>query len=445
MTKINRAALQSLTTWKNDTKRKPLILLGARQVGKSYLLREFGRESYQKCHIFDFEIDSKLGEIFEGDLNPNRILRDLSLYSGERIDINKDLVVFDEIQACGRALTSLKYFSEQLEELHLISTGSLLGVLLNNDNSFPVGKVTLLDLAPLSFSEFAEARTGSGLITEVAEAFAEARPISVAAHMRLTEELRLYTLTGGLPEVVASTLGKRHLKFDDVQEIRSIQKNLITSYLADMAKHCGSVNSMHLERLWRNVPQQLARGVDGTSNKFVFKDVIPGIKGYERLIGPLDWLAKARIILKVPIVENALLPLSSQTHENTFKLYLFDVGLLNAMLNTDPLALLNDNLEITKGYIYENFVAQELSTKIPEQIFCWRNKESEVDFLIDHKGELLPIEVKAGRRIRARSLTVFCKRYHPSKLAILSMNNLDLTSASEMRFPVYLSSRVVGA
>jgi predicted AAA+ superfamily ATPase len=441
MTSIKRAAFQSLNTWKNSEKRKPLILLGARQVGKSYLLQDFGRKSYQRCHIFDFEIDSRLSGIFEDDLDPARILRDLALYTGQKIDIDHDLVVFDEIQACGRALTSLKYFSEQLADLHLISTGSLLGVLLNDD-SFPVGKVAILDLAPLSFWEFVEARRGNDLTIEVSEAFTEGRPISVAAHIRLLEELRLYTLIGGLPEVVARTIQKRHLEFDDIQEIRSIQRDLITAYLADMAKHCGAINSMHIERLWRNVPQQLARGVDGSSSKFVFKDVIPGIKGYERLAGALDWLVKARIIIRVPIVENALSPLSSQIHENTFKLYLFDVGLLNAMLNTDALSLLNDSLEITKGYIYENFVAQELFSKIPEQIFCWRNKESEVDFLIDHKGSPLPIEVKAGRRIRARSLTVFCKRYQPPKLAILSMNNVDLSSNLELRLPLYLSSRI---
>lgn len=442
MAAIKRVALQSLNSWKDSKIRKPLILLGARQVGKSYLLREFGKKHYRRCHLFDFEVDPRLADIFEGDLDPARILRDLSLYTGEKIDINHDLVVFDEIQACGRALTSLKYFTERLQALHLISTGSLLRVLLNAD-SFPVGKVILQNLNPLSFSEFVEARGGGELIRDVNEALAEPRSISVAAHIRLLEELRSYTLIGGLPEVVASSLGKRQLKFDDIQEVRSIQRDLITSYLADMAKHCGSINSMHLERLWRNVPQQLARGVDGSSEKFVFKDVLPGIKGYERLAGALDWLAKARLIIKVPIVESVQSPLISQVHENTFKLYLFDIGLLNAMLNTDPLALLNDNLAITKGYIYENFVAQELFTEIPERIFCWRNKESEVDFLIENDGSVLPIEVKAGRRIRARSLTVFCKRYRPEKLAILSMNNLDQSSDNEMRFPIYLCRQLV--
>lgn len=207
----------------------------------------------------------------------------------------------------------------------------MLGLTLNED-SFPVGKVNFINLTPLTFAEFVLARGEGNLLSEVDQCFLEKRSLSVAAHLRMTEILRHYLLTGGLPEVVASCEPLKPFSLSDALRIRETQRELMTAYLADMAKHCGKINSMHLKRLWRNVPEQLARGLDGRGGKFTFKDVIPKIKGYERLAGAIDWLQRAQLVIRVPIVEHAELPLSAFTHENIFKLYLFDVGLLSSMV-----------------------------------------------------------------------------------------------------------------
>ena len=441
MAKIVRNRITSLTHWKNSINRKPLILLGARQVGKSFLLQEFGLSEFKATHIFDFEADSKLAAIFEADLDPERILRDLSLYTGRTIHVGEDLVIFDEIQSCGRALTSLKYFCEKCSSLHLACAGSLLGILLSK-SSFPVGKVTFMNLAPLTFSEFIRARGEDLLVEEIHTCFAESRQLSIAAHIRLLECMRYFTLIGGLPGVVASCATKKSLTLQDTLSIRDLQKELITTYLADMAKHCGKVNAMHIERIWRSIPEQLARGIDGNSNKYTFKDVVPGIRGYERLASALDWLFKARIIIKVPIIEHAIIPLRAYAHENIFKLFMFDIGLLTAMTQIDPFILLSNELSTFKGYLFENFVAQELQAEIPDQFYCWRSKESEIDFLIQEGDNVLPIEVKAGHNTKSRSLSVFCKRYAPKRTAMLSANNLETHESEKLRYPLYLASQI---
>jgi predicted AAA+ superfamily ATPase len=418
------------------------VLLGARQVGKTYLLREFGREHFKNTHIFDFEQDKALANIFKQDLDAKRILRDLSLYASKPIVPGEDILIFDELQACGPALTSLKYFCENVPELHLASAGSLLGLMMN-ESSFPVGKVNFINLAPLTFAEFVDARGEGRLLEEVDLCFLEKRALSVAAHMRLIEIMRYYLLTGGLPEVVASCEPLKPFSLADAQRVREIQRELITAYLADMAKHCGKINSMHLERVWRNVSEQLARGLDGRSNKFTFKDVVSNIKGYERLAGAIDWLQKAQLVIKAPIIECADLPLNAYAHENTFKLYLFDVGLLSSMVQIDPFNLLSNELTTFKGYLFENFVAQELQATLNNQIYCWREKQSEVDFLIQDKEGVMPIEVKSGRNTAARSLQIFRKKYTPRRYALLSSNNLALHGQDALHYPVYLASRLV--
>ncbi len=438
---IERYAISQLTSWKDSPSRKPLILLGARQVGKTALLKHFGKSAFNAVHVFDFEASPLLASVFEKDLDTNRIIRELAFHANQQISIESDLIIFDELQACGRALTSLKYFCEQQPSLALACAGSLLGLALP-ESSFPVGKVSLLHLSPLTYAEFLGALGQQHLLKEIAAAFSEDRALSIVAHEKLLDLLKLYLFSGGLPEIVATLAPTPELELPMATKIRDLQTDLLSFYAADMAKHCGKVNAMHIERLWRAIPEQLARGLDGSSKKFTFKDAVPGLRSYERLAPPLDWLEKAGLVLKIPLIEHAEIPLRAYAHETIFKLYSFDVGILGAMLQIAPYDLLKEKMGSFKGYLLENFVAQELQAKIPNQIFSWRKKESEIEFLIQRYGTPFPIEVKAGHNLRARSLKIFRSLYTPESYAILSVNNLEHPNRSPFFFPHYLAHKL---
>ncbi|MDA3924112.1 MAG: AAA family ATPase [Kiritimatiellae bacterium] len=328
---MKRLITTKLVKWKEKTRRKPLLLQGARQVGKTYVLQEFGRNNFAKIHYLNFEEQEQLISLFNGDLNPHRIVQDLSLFLNESIDLQQDLLVLDEIQQCPRSLTSLKYFAEKMPELAVCAAGSLLGVHLG-DSSFPVGKVDELQMLPMTFEEFLMAGPNK-MLFDIFNAVSDSNPLSELAHAKLWDEFKLYLITGGLPEIVVTFMDGRNEQFSALQEVREIQNRLLSEYIADMAKHCGKQNAMHLERLWRNIPAQLGRDQNGSSSKFTFKDVIPGVKGYERLVGTIDWLAAAGLILRLPIVNSGLLPFSVYSKENYFKLFVFDVGILGALSN----------------------------------------------------------------------------------------------------------------
>jgi uncharacterized protein len=434
---FKRAALDDLKTWKQSPARKPLILRGARQIGKTYLLKKFARSDFQAFHYVNFEKSSELLSLFDSNLNPKRILAGLELFLGRRIEVSTDLLILDEIQACPRALTSLKYFNEDCPELAVCAAGSLLGVTMARD-SFPVGKVEFLDMYPLSFLEFLAANEHRlPLISDHLHAAVNSNRLDALAHAKLWELLLHYFIVGGLPEIVVSFLSEETLQQGFIVA-RKKQSELMISYESDIAKHSGKINSMHIMRLWHAVAAQLGRTVDGQSEKFKFKDVVPGVKGYDRLAGAIDWLEAAGLILKVPIIHRAELPLAAFIKDNTFKLFLFDVGMLGAMLGLPPTALINQDYGLFKGYFAENYVAQQLKQIGASPLVSWQENTSKIEFLSLHHEHIVPIEVKAGTTAKSKSLRVYNEKYKPLKRVILSNNALEVDNAAGLyRLPLF--------
>ncbi len=373
----------------------------------------------------------------------------MSLAIGTTIDVARDLVFFDEVQNAPRALTSLKHFHEKMPGLSICCAGSLLGLHLS-EGSFPVGYVDFLHLFPLSFSEFVEARANKLLIDayhELAVISGTEEP-SDTVHQKLWELWQEYLVVGGLPEVVALYLRDEPNSVSTFLRVRELQKKLITSYLADIAKHSGKVNSLHIERVWHAVPTQLAHAHNQSSARFAFKDVVPGIHNYSRLAGAIDWLQKAGLILRIPICDSAETPIAAYIKENRFKLYMFDVGLLGAMLDLPPAALLKYDFGTYKGYFAENLVAQELKTSRPlARLFSWVGNKSEVEFLLQGDHGSIPVEVKSASRVRSQSLKTFVEKYIPEVSIIISGRKCSKirakgTSTVKVNIPLYLVPRV---
>ena len=427
-------------SWQKSRNRKPMLLQGPRQVGKTYSLKAFGASCFRTVHYVNFEEDERLAAAFSGTLNPTAVTQDLSLRLGRLIEPETDVLILDEIQQCPRAVTSLKYFAEEMPELAVCAAGSLLGVHLG-ECSYPVGKVDLLDMHPLSYEEFLMALDEQVLLEAWRSLEAEST-VSETLHSRLWERLKHYMITGGLPEVVSGFVANQHNLAAAFTEARSIQTALTTAYAADMAKHSGKQNSMHIERLWRNVPAQLGRNVDGSSSKFVFKDVLPGVRGYERLAGTIDWLVAAGLVLRLPIVNCAQLPLAGYESDNFFKLFVFDVGILGALSRLPPQAILDYEYGTYKGFVAENLVLQELIATGRTDTVCWREGRAEVEFLCETSGHIVPVEIKSGWVTQAKSLQVFCGKYRPPYCAVLSARPLDAAPPRRKRYyPLYLASQ----
>ena len=436
---MHRHAMESLKRWKQAQNRKPLIVKGARQVGKTYLLKKFAQEAFPNFHYINFEKDN-LTQLFEPNFNPERLITELSFHLHRSINVKEDLLIFDEIQACPLAITSLKYFQEEMPDLALCAAGSLLGVKLNTA-SFPVGKVDWLDMHPLTFSEFLHA-TSDPLICEYFDQLRLNSIPSQAAHDQLFERLKHYFVVGGLPAAVYEYQSRQFDLFSAFQAAREIQENLIRDYYADIAKHAGKVNAMHIDRVWQAVPAQLAQVQEETSARFKFKNIIPGIDRFSRLTGAIDWLENAGLILKSSIVNTAQIPLQAYVKEGFFKLFMFDVGMLGAMSGLSPKNLLDYDYGTYKGYFAENFVAQSLVSSGMKSLFTWQEKQAEVEFIQEIEGTIIPVEVKSGSVTHAKSLNQFSQKYHPPYRIIFSAKNLYLDTSSKTRFlPLYLAGR----
>jgi len=436
---MKRTITQSLHNWKSSANRKPLVIRGARQVGKTYILKEFGETAFPSYHYVNFEKDEKLGRIFEQDLQPNRILDELQFYLDRPIDRRRDLVILDEIQRIPKALTSLKYFSEEMPEMALCAAGSLLGVALQPE-SFPVGKVQFLDMYPLTFDEFLEG-VGRERLAELIRKQDLNQPFLETAHEQLWGLWKRYLVVGGLPDVVNLYREGQENLYEAVQAIRKAQRDLLEAYLADMAKHSGKSNALHIEKLWRNVPAQLAREQNGSAGKFKLREGIPGIRGYDRLSAPLDWLECANLLIRTPIIDAVCVPLSGYVKENRFKLYFFDVGLLGAASGIAPATFLNYDFGSYQGYIAENFVAQELRAAGDKTLFCWQGRTAEVEFLLEREGEVVPVEVKSGWVTQSKSLKVYSERYRPRRAYVLSANNISFSNVNHY-LPLYAAGRL---
>lgn len=437
---MKRIISHHLDQWRTKPKRKPLLLQGARQVGKTYELDTFGKQQFKTLHTINFEEHEDLIKLFEKDLDPYRIIQDLAVLRNQPIDIHADLLVLDEIQQCPRALTSLKYFAEKLPELAVCAAGSLLGVHLA-ESSFPVGKVDELHMFPMTFEEFLMAGSNV-MLYDAFQQITALKPLSATIHEKLWEEFKLYLVVGGLPEVVATFMERQSDRLTALAEARKIQTQLVHEYVADMAKHCGKQNAMHLERLWRHVPAQLGRDQNGSSPKFVFKNVIPGIKGYERLAGTIDWLTAAGLVYRLPIVNSGHLPFSAYEKENFFKLFVFDVGILGALSRLPFSTVLDYDYGSYKGYYAENVIMQEFRAAGRDNLACWREGRAEVEFITDVDGAVVPIEVKSGWVTQAKSLGVFSQKYPPPYSVVFSARNAGSDTMPSRYFcPLYLASK----
>ncbi len=403
---MERLALKHLKEWKNTEGRKPLILHGARQVGKTWLLKAFGSTEYPQTAYINFETSTALRKVFEEDFNIERILNAVFIETGTRVNHGDTLLVLDEVQEAPGAVTSLKYFCENAPHIHVVAAGSLLGISMHNDTSFPVGKVEVLKLNPLSFQEFLLATGNSSLGDLLTQ---NDWPLLTAFRDKLINLLRTYYYTGGMPEAILS-----YIRDNDLNKVRKIQKDLLFTFENDFSKHAPYEIVPRIRMVWNAILSQLAK----ENRKFVYGALKKGgrAKAFEMAI---EWLINAGLICKIHRISKPGLPLLAYQDLSYFKLYLLDVGLLSAMGNLDPRSLIEGNAVFTefRGALTEQFVLQQLKARGTEEICYWTagTSEAEVDLVIQHQGRVIPIEVKAVENLRSKSLRSFVSRYQPTR------------------------------
>lgn len=401
-----RESISILQNWKEDKFRKPLIVRGARQVGKTWLLQEFGRTSYAKLVYLNFEETPALRNIFISDFDIKRIITVLQIHSQITITAEDTLIVLDEIQSAERGITSLKYFCENAPQYHVIAAGSLLGMGLHSQVSFPVGKVDFMDLRPLSFTEFLLSLNEAALVKAVSAG--DWGSISLFAD-KLKEYLRYYFYVGGMPEVVDAFIQTR-----DWQLIRRIQNRILNSYEGDFSKHAPGEVVPRIRMVWQSIPSQLAK----ENKKFVYGVIREGARAKDFELA-IQWLVDCGLLLKCHRVSKPGIPLSAYQDISVFKLFLHDVGMLGAMVGLNVQTIIEGDKIFTefKGALTEQFVMQQLRLKNERYIGYWTNERStsEVDFVVQDEGEVIPVEVKSGENLKAKSFRLFCEKYKPSK------------------------------
>ena len=408
--------MKELIKWKENKGRKPLILRGARQVGKTYILKEFGRENYQNIAYFNFDNDEELKNIFLHTKDPKRIIEQLVLVSEERIEPDKTLIIFDEVQECPNALNSLKYFNEDANEYHIIAAGSLLGIRLSH-TSFPVGKVEFLDMYPMTFTEFLKA-DGSENLVQYMESIKGFENILEVFWSRLEEKLKTYFIIGGMPEAVNSWVLKK-----DITEVNKIQKNILEAYEEDFSKHTTATEANRISIIWNSIPSQLAKN----NKKFLYQVAKEGARARE-YEGAVNWLNDANLIYKIYNITKPSMPLIAYNDLSSFKIYLNDIGLLKSMTNLSSRVIIEGNriFEEFKGALTENYVLQMLISSgiIKPNYFIFDNKY-EIDFLIQYENEIIPIEVKSSENISSVSFKNYNEKFKPKIRVRFSMKNLQ--------------------
>lgn len=409
-----RYKIVELKKWKESPTRKPMIIRGARQVGKTWLMKEFGKEFYEKCAYINFDDNSRMNKLFEEDFDLDRIIQGLKIESGVNIEPENTLIIFDEIQETPKALKALKYFCENAREYHIISAGSLLGVAIHEGTSFPVGKVDFMDLTPLSFFEFLEALGENELLKLLKN---NDFPMIEVFNTKIKEYLKLYYYVGGMPEVVNAYETNKDLK-----EVRKIQKELLAAYEQDFSKHAPSNIVPRIRQLWNNIPTQLAK----ENKKFIYGLIKEGARAREYEIA-LSWLIDCGIVYQINRVNNCKVPLSAYQDFNAFKLYLLDVGLLAAMAETDEKTLLDENEIFVefKGSLTEQYVLCQLKQCTDLIVFYWTadTGTAKIDFITQIRGNNVPIEVKASENLQAKSLKTFVQKYNTEINVRTSMSN----------------------
>ena len=398
---MKRNAINELIKWKNDDERKPMVLRGARQAGKTWLMKEFGKNCYDSCVYFNFDEEDELKSIFEANKNPQRIIELLSLIVGKKILPKETLIIFDEIQECPAALNALKYFKEKANNYHVIAAGSLLGTLLAQPKSYPVGMVNLLDITPLTFDEFLDA-TDEPLYAYY-QSIAKEQQIEELFHHRLMEAYNNYLIIGGMPECVASWI-----KYKDPARVAQIQKELVQIYENDFSKHNGKVNSGRILMVFRSIVTQLAK----SNEKFMYGAVREGgrARDFEEAI---EWLVSAGMVNRVYNVSKLEHPLSAFEKLDQFKLFIFDTGLLKYMAGIDNSAILLKTDYQFKGPLTENFVLQQLCGQYEVAPHYYSERSGEIDFVIQYGTTIIPVEAKGGEDKSAPTFKKYVSEHQP--------------------------------
>lgn len=406
-----RTAIEELMTWKSKANKKPLIIRGARQVGKTWLMKEFGK-SYSQCIYVSFDNNRQMRELFSHGFNLQRIVTGIELYAGEKIDPANALLIFDEIQEVPNALASLKYFNENAPEYQIVCAGSLLGVALHQGTSFPVGKVEFMNLYPLSFSEFLLAM-GKGRFAELLKE----GDFELVTTFKQTyiDLLRYYYFVGGMPEAVLN-----FSQNEDFNEVRRIQQRILSAYEQDFSKHAPTEVVPRIRMLWNSIPAQLTK----ENKKFIYGLIKEGARAKEYELAML-WLADCGLIHKVHRVSAPSIPLKAYEDLKAFKLFLLDVGLLSCMVRLQQSVLLDGNelFKEFKGALTEQYVLQQLKTKHDLEVYYWSSERgnAEIDFVVDDGADVIPVEVKAEVNLQAKSLKVYYDKFKPKRSIRTSM------------------------
>ena len=425
---MKRNALESLIRWKSSEDRKPMVLKGARQVGKTWLMKEFGRLAYDSFVYFNFDEEEELKSIFEANKNPQRIVELLSLIAGEKILPEKTLIIFDEIQECPPALNTLKYFKEKANDYHVIAAGSLLGTLLATPKSYPVGMVNLLDIYPLTFDEFLDAT--DPILYTYYESIQKEQDIEEIFHNRLLDAFNNYLIIGGMPECVSSWV-----KYKDPAKIREIQHELIEVYENDFSKHNGKVNSGRILMVFRSIVSQLAK----PNEKFIYGAVRQGARArdFEEAI---EWLVSAGMLNRVYNVGKMEHPLTAFDKLDQFKLFLFDTGLLKYMAGIDNSAILLKTDYQFKGPLTENYVLQQFRGQFEVEPRYYADKNSEIDFVLQYGTEIIPVEAKGGEDKSAPSFKRYIAQNQPKHALRFSRRGYRKDGAIT-NLPLYLARK----
>lgn len=411
---MKREAINELVKWKNSKNRKPLIIRGARQVGKTWIMKEFGKTYYEKYAYINFDNNERMESLFSGNLDISRIITALQIESNVKIDANNTLIIFDEVQEVPRALTSLKYFYENAPQYHIIAAGSLLGVALHPGTSFPVGKVDFMDLFPLNFIEFLNA-TGNGSLVELLET--QDFELISTFKGKYIDILKQYYYIGGMPEAVSN-----FIETGDYAIVREVQNRLLMAYEQDFSKHAPNEAVPRIRMLWNTIPAQLAK----ENRKFIYGLIRQGARAREYELA-MQWLLDCGLIYKVSRITKPDMPLMAYQDFNAFKLFVLDVGLLSANSGLDIKSLLEGNkvFEEFKGALTEQYVLQQLISSKEITPFYWTAEKSngEIDFVFQKGTNIIPLEVKAAENLQAKSLKNYCLRYKPVYAIRTSMSD----------------------
>ena len=425
---MKRTMYQQLLTWKKSRNRKPLLLQGARQVGKTFLVNKFGKNEYSNFIYLNFEQNTELHTLFTGNLEPSNIIENISLYLNKKINSADTLIFFDEIQTAPDVLTSLKYFYEHAPEYHIIAAGSLLGVSIGKKTSFPVGKVNFLTLYPMSFTEYLTA-FDQELIAEKLNSFQYKNSFPEIIHQKLLKHLKMYLYLGGMPEVL-----NVYLKENDISLARKIQLDILEAYKRDFSKYADSSQAIKTFELWHSIPYQLAK----ENKKFKYSDVRKNARSatFEQTI---HWLKNTGLINIAYNIKVPKIPLSGYADYSKFKLYMLDSGLLGAMLNLTPEIIIKPNALFSEynGAFIENFVASELISAGIKNLYYWTSKsDAEVDFVIEQGGNIYPLEVKSGTNRNIKSLRSYAEKFNPKFIIRTSPRNFTIDN-DFINIPLY--------